>query len=159
MPGQEISSPMGRAGKMRQFFLKVHLQAGGAGCVCSVCPRSLPSGWIFAPAQQAKGHSQLSQIHPHRDIPETPAPGDSNNSQPGKVVVGAPGEGPGPARSWSISRGAGPARSCLLAPGGSGCPRGRQRLRTRPVESRLRWWPRRLWLALAVLRGDHFRRW
>lgn len=73
-----------------------------------------------------------------------------------------PGEGPGPEHEPSGAR---PEELAQLgaaswqreAPASSGSQRGRQRLHARPVEPRLRWWPRRLGVALSALWGDHFR--
>lgn len=44
-------------------------------------------------------------------------------------------------------------------PAASSSQRGCEQLHTRPVESRLRWWPQQLGVALGALGGDHFRRW
>lgn len=157
--------------------MKGDLQAGiRVGLLCG--PKIFALSRV-APAQQPKGYSHRRGWKPFpQSHPTAPLRTDTEGQRrfpatagqcpvQGRWKVGpctplTPGEGPGPEHEPSGAR---PEELAQLgaaswqreAPASSGSQRGRQRLHARPVEPRLRWWPRRLGVALSALWGDHFR--
>lgn len=166
-------------GKGGSFLQKGNLQAGNR--VSLLCGSEVFSLSCVAAAREPKGYShqrkwkfiptEPSLKDQHQGPATIPSHGCTIRSS-GEVEGGSrwkvgqhtpltlAGEGPGPQPKPS-----GASPEALAQHGAASWQReapaasARQWLHTRPVESRLRWWPQQRRVALGELRGDHFRHW